>query len=444
MIQRSLLAARTRLKEMAQYSPALRTVRAALLAAKSRAASSPAARFDLLCRAYTDAGHAPLQRWLAAAIRRLSDNFSSEDLDWRKGPSRSIYEKWLSGEPVVSRTVVLKAPGPGGEKGVILSTFEYNWLRFLRDPDTFRELSRQYHFIFSTSWSPTDYGLLARALKLDPDATFFVQSCSYEEIPKIQNFDPRLRCLETLPCDWLNPDLVSPRPHAERDIDLVMVSNWAPFKRHWALFNALRDLPENLRVVCIGQPDSSRTLADIQKLQKDLGAPQKIEYLQSIPIAEVSALQARAKVAIILSLWEGCCVAAAEGLMAGASLVMCRDAHVGPRSYIGDKTGTLLSRKPRAAEIAGALERSAKQDPRAFAANRLSCHTSRQSLNKLLKEHDARAGRPWTQDLAAVCWKPHPKLISEEDRARLLPCYQDLHQRWPEVFGPDLIDQSWR
>ena len=137
----------------------------------------------------------------------------------------------LRSQPALSRSVVLKAPGANGEKGVILSTFEYNWFRLVADPGRFEALCAEFHLVLSTSWSPTGYHILALAAAQASD-TLFVQACNYDEVAKIQAFHPRLRCLETLPCDWLHPDLYRPRAPQDRDIDIVIVSNWAPFKRH--------------------------------------------------------------------------------------------------------------------------------------------------------------------------------------------------------------------
>jgi glycosyltransferase involved in cell wall biosynthesis len=347
-------------------------------------------------------------------------------------------------DPLLTRTTMPKAPGPDGEKGVLLSTFEYNWFLMLQDPAVFRAVCADFNLVLSTSWSATDYHVLAQALIIAPGTTFWVQACNHDERAKIEAFHPRLKTMATLPCDWLNPAFFPQPAFADRDIDFLMVSNWAPFKRHWALFNALRDLPASLRVVCIGQPDTGRTMDDIRRLQRLMGAPQQIEFLERLPIEQVSALQCRAKVGLILSLWEGCCVAAAESLMAGAPLAMCQDAHVGPHAYIDDTTGAKLSRVPTAAELARALEEAPRRQPRVFAEARLSFQGSTTALNAVLKAHETAAGRPWTQDLAPVFWRPHPKLANDADRERLAPAYAVLSQRFPEPFRPDLLEISWQ
>ena len=442
MLSRSLFVARTRLSEGVRFSRALRSLKSISLWLKSRLPAHPAVQFELLCLAYEICEHATLLPWLAERVHLHLAKHGARALEWHKAPGSARFEAMRQKYSFIDRTVILKAPGPNGEKGVILSTFEYNWFRMFAESGRFERLCSEFDLVLSTSWSPTGYHVLGQVAALSP-GTLFVQACNYEEIPKIEGFHPRLRCLKTLPCDWLHPDSYQPRAPQERDIDIVMVSNWAPFKRHWELFHALRSLPANLRIVCIGQPDSGRTLDDIRALQKKLGAPQEIDYRQSLPINEVAEIQSRAKVALILSRREGCCVAAAEGLMAGASLAMRYDAHVGPRAYIDDETGVLLKPRHLAQQLHQLILHSGEKHPREFAVRRLACTESVKKLNAQLREHALSHGRPWTQDIAMPMWRPHPKLALEADRQRLAPCYEALHQRWPDLFGKDLMDTSW-
>ncbi len=442
MIQRLALLAKTRLQEGIRYNRALRSLHAVLLTLRGLLSRDPAMRLCWLCRAYVVAEHAFLWEPIACVIDLTCAGRSEQELDWRGTPNAAIYERWLKVNPLLGRTTMPKAPGPNGEKGVLLSTFEYNWLIMLEEPETFRALCADFNIVLSTSWSSTDYHVLAQALIIAPEAAFWVQACNLDERAKIAVFHPRLRVLETLPCDWLNPAFFPQPDFADRDIDLLMVSNWAPFKRHWALFNALRDLPASLRVVCVGQPDTGRTVEDIRKLQRLMGAPQQIEFLERLPIAQVSALQCRAKVGLILSLWEGCCVAAAESLMGGAPLAMCQDAHVGPHAYIDESTGIRLSRVPKASEIARALELAPKRRPRAFAEARLSYQVSTAALNARLQAHEAAAGRPWTTDLVPVYWRAHPMIATVSDREQIAPAYAALCQRFPRRFPADLLETS--
>lgn len=442
MIQRLALLAKIRFQERIRYSRTLRSLHAVWLTLRGLLSRDPAVRLCWLCRAYVVAEHAFLWESIACAVDLTCAKHTEQELDWRRTPNAAIYHRWQKVNPLLGRTTMPKAPGANGEKGVLLSTFEYNWLIMIEQPETFRAVCADFNIVLSTSWSSTDYHVLAQALIIAPEATFWVQACNLDERAKIAIFHPRLKVLETMPCDWLNPAFFPQPDFAARDIDLLMVSNWAPFKRHWALFNALRDLPASLRVVCVGQPDTGRTVEDIRKLQRRMGAPQQIEFLERLPIGQVSALQCRARVGLILSLWEGCCVAAAEALMAGAPLAMCQNAHVGPHAYIDEFTGIRLSRVPKAAEIARALELAPQRQPRVFAESRLSYLGSTAALNRRFKAHEVASGRPWTTDLAPIYWRAHPMIASEADRERLAPAYAALCQRFPRLFPADLLETS--
>ena len=442
MLKRLITIARIRVQEGTRYSLGLRSLKAVILILRGLLSRDPAVRLCWLCRAYVLAEHAFLWEPIACAINLSCAGRTEAELDWRKTPGANGYLRRAEAEPWISRTTMPKAPGPGGEKGVLLSYFEYNWFLMMEDSDVFRALCQDFNIVLSTSWSSTDYHILAVALIQAPGTTFFVQACNLSERAKIEAFHPKLKALETMPCDWLNPEFFPQPKFTDRDIDLLIVSNWAPFKRHWALFNALRGLPASLRVVCIGQPDSGRTLEDIRRLQKLIGAPQQIEYLERQSIETVSALQCRARVGVILSLWEGCCVAAAESLMAGAPLAMCQYAHVGPRAYVTEEAGFSLSRIPTAAEFSYALAEAPRRNPRGFAEQRLSYLNSSKSLNAVLKAHEQSSGRQWTQDIVPIFWRPHPRIANDADRARLTPAYAALSQRFPKHFPPNLLESS--
>ena len=57
---------------------------------------------------------------------------------------------------------------------------------------------------------------------------------------------------------WVNPDLFEPLPKSQRSWDLLMVANFAKFKRHHAFFAALRSMPSDLRILLIGQNQDGR------------------------------------------------------------------------------------------------------------------------------------------------------------------------------------------
>ena len=68
--------------------------------------------------------------------------------------------------------------------------------------------------------------------------------------------------------------------------------------------------------------------------------------------------QCNARTSIILSKREGSCVATAECLFANTPMGLLRDAHVGSKAYINERTGVLFSERTLARDLSAFLEAS--------------------------------------------------------------------------------------
>ena len=206
-------------------------------------------RYQLTLRALEATEDASLRNVL---VQRLNawGLFEQPDLLREMARSSPRYQNQFRRRMTLNRSIILKAPQTGGEKGVLLMTFEYNWARLFLGMSAAELgwMSDRFNLILSTSWSPTDYTMLALAVASVP-GRLFVQSCNYSECEAIETFHPRLQCLKTLPCDWIQPSGFEVKPTAARTIDILMVANWGKFKRHWEFFQVLSDLPANLKVV---------------------------------------------------------------------------------------------------------------------------------------------------------------------------------------------------
>lgn len=355
------------------------------------------------------------------------------------------YGAIIKKQPRLERSIILKAPGNDGEKGVLLMTFEYNWARLLlgMKDEELSWLEERFDLIFSTSSSPTAYAILLLAVSR-LRGTVFVQVCNPRDASVIESIHPRLKCLPTMPCDWINPDLFEPKPNAERQTDVLMVSNWADVKRHFDLFRALAPLPKELRVVLIGQPEDGVTSEDIRRMAHEYGVPQELVIFESLPIQEVARHQCDSRVSVIMSRREGCCVAAVESIFAGSALALRADAHIGPLSYINEQTGRLLRPDHLADDLAALVRDSAILDPRGWAVENIAGLCSQKKVDAMLAEHAATTGAPWTRGIVLPQWRPHPTFARADDLEIMRPIYADLHERFPQVFSADLITESWR
>ena len=355
------------------------------------------------------------------------------------------YFSIIQKQPKLERSIILKAPGAHGEKGVLLMTFEYNWARLLlgMNDDELGWLEERFDLIFSTSSSPTAYAILLLAVSRIR-GTVFVQVCNPRDAAVVESIHPRLKCLPTMPCDWINPDLFDPKPNAERQTDVLMVSNWADVKRHFDLFRALAPLSKDLRIVLIGQPEDGVTSEDIRSMAREYGVPQELVIFESLPIHEVARHQCDARVSVIMSRREGCCVAAVESLFAGSALALRADAHIGPLSYINEQTGRLLRPSHLAEDLAALVNDSGKLAPRTWAIENIAGLCSQKKVDDMLAKHAAATRAPWTRGIVLPQWRPHPTFACADDLEAMCPVYTELHERFPQVFSENLITESWR
>lgn len=370
---------------------------------------------------------------------------STREPVWRQVvATNSRYATLLREKPHLTRSVVLKAPGLDGEKGLLLNYFEYNLARVLSLSDAdLAWLDRRYHLVFVASWSPTDYALLGSAL-LRLESPLFIQCANEAERGKLAAFHPRLVCLPGLACDWVDPAFYQPKPYGDRSIDLLMVANWGAFKRHWEFFAALRDLPGDLRVVLIGQKEGGRSKEFITRLAREIGVPQKLELFESLTIEQVTDLQCDARVSVILSRREGGCVAAVESLFAGCALAMRSDAIIGSSAHINPQTGRHLRPGHIAGDLGALLAECEVLKPREWVRDEIQNEITLARINMRVQEHALAVGQPWKNNLAVPHWRPHPTIANEADRERLRLAYAELHEKFPTLVGVDLIEQSHR
>lgn len=333
----------------------------------------------------------------------------------------------INREPALTTSLLLKEPGADGEKGVLYSSFEYNWMKILAGKKV-GNFFRDYILVGASSWSPSDYAVFANLCGLSRDPAFIGIS-NPADIPQYRVFSPAIEPVPLMACDFLDPDFFQPRPHSKRTIDILMVAHFARWKRHWLLFEALRHMPRSLRVVLIGRQAPGRTEKELRAEARAFGAPQDLTILSALEIDQVMRYQCDARLCVSFSKREGSCVAVTEALFANAPVAMMRDAHVGARTHINPETGRLVRRENLHYQLAEMLERSSMYSPRAWACQHITAQQSSKKLNAILKGHSTRTGRPWTRDLAPLCWRYVPLYLQANDKKRLRPGVEKLRER---------------
>jgi hypothetical protein len=72
------------------------------------------------------------------------------------------------------------------------------------------------------------------------------------------------------------------------------------------------------------------------------------------------------------------------------------------------------------------IDRSGEFRTREWADANITAQRSSARLNEIFKSFSAEKGRPWTVDLAPMCWRYVPSYLRPEDGARLQPAIDAL------------------
>lgn len=356
-------------------------------------------------------GRGMLRPWLAPA---KVDLWRTQRIGWARYYG-SVAD--IGRDKALSTSLLLKEPGPDGEKGVLYSSFEFNWLKLIANHDA-RRIFDEYYLVGASSWSPGDHAILASLCGLSTDPAF-ISISNQSDIAQYSMFGADIYPLPLLASDWVDPAGYEPLPHDKRGIDIVMVAHFADWKRHFLLFAALRKMRKDLRVVLIGRNMDGRTEDDMRKQAKIFGVQQDIEILKNLEIDEVTRYQCNSRVSVSLSKREGSCVAVTEALFADTPVGMMGDAHIGSRSCINAQTGRIFSTGGMARSLSEMVEASGSFAPRAWALEHISAQAGSSRLNAVLKAHSLNTGRPWTRDITPMCWRYVPRYLEPQDRQRM-------------------------
>jgi glycosyltransferase involved in cell wall biosynthesis len=332
----------------------------------------------------------------------------------------------------IGRAVVLKPWVSAREKGVLFVSFETEWFKLLCHCDL-HAFARRYALVVAPSTCP--HNLVGYVFPAAFPSTVFTLICHAEEVDVLPRVAPNYAVVPLYASSWVHPDLFRPLPRAQRDIDLVMVANFAKFKRHHALFKALRRMPSSLRVHLIGQPQDGRTADTIRAAARSYGVEGRFTLASEAPYAAVAEALCRARASVILSRREGSCVAVAESLFAGTPAAVLENAAVGSRAFINPKTGRLLKDADLAGQLTAFIDESDGYAPREWAQEYISCFKSSAVLNDVVRRHMFAQGEDWTCDLAPLCWRLDPCLARAEDRPRMEAAYADIRERFNLEIG---------
>ena len=376
---------------------------------------------------------APLARLGAAATLSVALGRSRSRrrlVQWAVATARDhLRELQDPSSPVVVRNSILLKPRISErEKGLVLVSFESALLKLTRSPELDRFLS-EYRVLFLPTWQPFFSIPLFMLTARVPDK-FWILPSSGENLRDCDDLAPYAEGLPFQASSWVDEDrLVG---SSARKYDLLMVANFAKYKRHWLLFEALQELPLSVSCVVAGRPLGSRTAESLRREAAAFGVLDRVKIVEDPDDAILEGLFADSRLFCALSRKEGSYIAIAEALMADTPVAIFANAIVGSKEYIHEDTGFLLNPGERlSTQILEALRVSGGKRPREWARQNISARVNCRRLNKLLEEAAIRSSEPWTAGVEPFhCRHFAFRYYDPSAEKRLAGCYADLNKRF--------------
>ena len=331
-------------------------------------------------------------------MHRPNSSMSKWALCSAKKEALSIQRKLSSQDKVtLNRSMVVKPRVSKNEPGAILVSFESELGRIL-SLKRFDKLQTDYRLLFMPSWQNF---FSPEAVRLDVTATepYYILPSAFEENRLRPMLGEHCRFMHFHAASWVNHHFFD-GPPVNKNIDLLMLANFSPYKRHWRLFKALRDMAPNLKVRLIGTPLKKEDVDRVISEAKAFGVHDRIEILQNVDDMTLLDSLKRARLLCAMSHREGSYIAVPEAIMANTAVAMLSNAVIGTKAYVNDETGFLLDpRKPLALQLTEALAKSDRLSPQAWAQEHISAQQNCIKLNERLEQDFHQDGLDWTENV---------------------------------------------
>ncbi len=393
-------------------------------------ATDVALHLSRLCRAARITPFTAYQRRIERKAAALANRIRFEELDWD-----ALYPR--SASKSIPKSILLKRRVSDREKGLLLVSFEEQWVRILRHGDLQR-LAADYDIVLAPSWSPPhDLAMLLFAAAWP--SRFFTLLSNFDDAGAMERIAPNVQAVRLLASSWVHPDLFMPQPDLVKTYDIVMLANFAVYKRHFRLFQVMAAMERKPRVLLLGRPMEHRDENTIRREAELFGVGDFVTIKVGLPDHELVKEMQRAKVSLILTKTEGSCVAVTEALFLNLPVGLLENARIGSKAFINSSTGALLRERCLADDLRSFIDASQTFAPRTWAVDKgIDCHASTHTLDQAVKQRCLADGGVWTEGIVAHHWRPNPEYVRSEDRVRLL----QYGSRFLTDYGFDLAGPS--
>ncbi len=333
--------------------------------------------------------------WLRRARTRVVSRCREQMTGLQPQPQTARFYSQPDG--LLGPLVMVLKPATAEEKGVLVLLYSYVLPLFGRLFDLEKVL-RRYHLVLEPSWSGYCNAdvMCYRGL----DDVVFVQAYEPRDRELIDSLKSNLVSVPTSNNWWVDHRMFAPISGVTRDIDVIMVAGWAPYKRHAQFFAALRTLRRRgvrLKVALVGY-SLGLSLDDLRRLAAHYGIDDQIEWHEGLSQPDVNVLLNRSKVNVIWSRKEGVNRAIVEGMFAGVPCVVRAGFNYGFKyPYINEATGRFADESELSDCLAWMMDNYRRFDPRPWVMEHMSCQRSTAIVEGVVRRH---VQGPWTGPLA--------------------------------------------
>ena len=170
---------------------------------------------------------------------------------------------------------------------------------------------------------------------------------------------------------------------------------WNDIKRHFLLFKAVQEMNDPSYRICLVGGPWGLVMDDIKDLAAYYNVSDNIEFFERIPPNQVNLLVNKSKVNVLLSLKEGGNKAIIEGLISGNVPAIILNEHIGvDLAWINNQTGIITNQENLKNALVDMRSNYKSFQPRKWAIDNISCHTSTVHLDAQLKEFAESKNEP--------------------------------------------------
>lgn len=359
---------------------------------------------------------------ISALHRKINFIFSDKIIDnlfikkyfgnLKRNPFEFTYRVYLSKEESVYKSQILHNYGINKDRLLVVKSSNYNekGVIIFRNTTLFRsfmkifdldKIAEKYYIVLEPTWvGYFDLNILCFCKYKFP---IFIQAYEPRDFIFIEKLKKNLIPVPLGTHCWVDNRIFRPLNGVSKKFDLIMVANWAIFKRHYQVFHALKKIQKygrRLNMILIGYP-LDRTKDDIYKEVKYYNVEKQVELIENISQEEVNYYFNCSKVSILWSRKERQGQAVVEGMFSGVPFILREGFNHGFKyDYINKFTGIYSFEWELPNKILYMVEHYQEFSPHLWVTEHMSCQKSTAILNDAIKKIAISRGENWTKDIS--------------------------------------------